>query len=74
MTRKIVNFILFVVMALLFVSLISHSLTVRAESSTATITGVTFGQVSFYLDGVPTVNSDWGVVDLTLLVLQMYNI
>jgi hypothetical protein len=31
-----------------------------AESVRATITGVTFGQINFYLDGVPTLNSDWG--------------
>jgi hypothetical protein len=58
--KKTGHFVLVAVIALLFASLIPLAQTVSTEVSTATVAGVTFGQINFYLDGVSTLNSDWG--------------
>jgi len=61
MTKKIGHFILFAVIALLFVSLIPPTPTIRAEPSTATVTGITFSQVDFFFNGsLVQPYSNWG--------------
>ena len=61
MTKKIGRFVLFAVILLLFVSLIPLAPTIRAEPSTATVTGITFSQVDFFFDGsLVQADSEWG--------------
>ena len=65
MAKKIGNLVYFALIALLVASLIPLARTANTGLSTVTITGVTFGQISFQLDGVSTPNSDWGVVEVS---------
>jgi hypothetical protein len=55
------------IIVFLFINLVPLTPTVSAEQSprATIVTGTTFTQLDFYLDGVPTLDSDWGSINVS---------